>query len=168
VARRYGCEVPFIRPALHSTDEAPGIDPALHALQELPGYDWLVLLQPTSPLRTTADIDGAIKFCVENNAPACVTVTEASESPFWMFEIGPGGKMKQLLENRYERRQDQPNISILNGAVYVAKTDWLKKHRGFLSPETVAYSMPRERSLDIDTEKDLQILNTILPTEYQS
>jgi CMP-N,N'-diacetyllegionaminic acid synthase len=64
IARSFGCEVPFRRPEELAADDTPGIDPVLHALRELPGFDYVALLQPTSPLRTAEDIDGCIERCV--------------------------------------------------------------------------------------------------------
>ncbi len=161
VARSWGCEAPFVRPAELSQDESPGIDPVLHALDMLPGYDWLVLLQTTSPLRTAADIDGCIARCVEAGANACVTVAPAEQSPYWMYTLGAGGRMQALLPARAEvaRRQDLPPAYLLNGAVYVARCEWLRRHGTFVNEETVGFVMPQERSLDIDTERDLQILD---------
>lgn len=161
VAKAWGCEVPFVRPAELAQDETPGIDPVLHALDMQPGYDWVVLLQTTSPLRSVADIDGCIETCAANRAHACVTVAEAEQSPYWMYTLGSGGAMQPLIAKGkdFARRQDLPAVYALNGAVYVAQCDWLRQHKTFVSGETLGYVMPRERSLDIDTELDLQILN---------
>ena len=64
IARKYACEVPFKRPANLAQDDTPGIMPVLHALEHLPGYDYVMLLQPTSPLRSSIDIDECIKYCI--------------------------------------------------------------------------------------------------------
>jgi CMP-N,N'-diacetyllegionaminic acid synthase len=160
VAKEWGCDVPFVRPAELARDDTPGIDPVLHAMDMLDRYDLVVLLQPTSPLRSVADIDGCIEQCVTNDAPACVSLTEAEQSPFWMFRIGGEGRMQRLLENKeaYARRQDLPPVFVLNGAVYVAQCDWLRLSKTFMTDEALGYVMPGERSLDIDTEFDVQML----------
>jgi N-acylneuraminate cytidylyltransferase len=161
VAKAWGCEAPFVRPAGLAQDETPGIDPVLHALDMLPGYEVVVLLQTTSPLRCAADIDGCIEQCIASKANACVTVTQAEQSPYWMYMLGNDGAMQPLIktDESYARRQDLPKAYILNGAVYVAKSEWLRRHKTFVSDETRGFVMPQERSLDIDTELDLQILN---------
>lgn len=161
VARAWGCEAPFVRPAELARDETPGIDPVLHALTLLPGYEIVVLLQTTSPLRSVADIDGCIEQCIAGNANACVTVTPVEQSPYWMYTLGNGGAMQPLIrtDKSFARRQDLPNAYILNGAVYAAKSEWLRQRKTFVSDETLAFVMPQERSLDIDTELDLQIMN---------
>ena len=69
----WGCDVPFVRPAELARDCTPGIDPVLHALKQLPSFDLVVLLQPTSPLRSAADIDRCIERCQRGGAPAAVT-----------------------------------------------------------------------------------------------
>jgi len=152
LAGECGCEVPFLRPAELATDDTPGVEPVLHALEQLPGYDYVVLLQPTSPLRSTSDIDEAIETCVNAGAPSCVSVTPAQESPYLMYSL-EGRCLRPAVTMAVEHFRRQ--FYLLNGAVYVARTDWLRQEHNFISSQTVAYVMPRERSLDIDTEADL-------------
>ncbi|TSE26345.1 N-acylneuraminate cytidylyltransferase [Tepidimonas sediminis] len=157
VARAWGAETPFVRPAELARDETPGTDVVLHALQQLPGVAWVVLLQPTSPLRTAQDIDAAYALCQEKDAPACVSVTEVATPPWWMFRLSDEGRLRSFLpeSERPQRRQEAPPLYALNGAVYVARADWLRRTRSFLTDETLAYVMPAERSIDIDTPLDL-------------
>lgn len=159
-----GCDVPFVRPLELATDEARSIDVLRHALETLPErYDLLVLLQPTSPLRLPEDIDGAVAFCLEAGAPACVSVAPAEKTPYWMHSLDKHGVMHPILPayQMVPRRQDLPRAYALNGAVFVAHSGWLMTHEDFLSPETVAYAMPRERSVDIDDELDLVLAEAI-------
>ncbi len=164
VTKAWGCEVPFKRPIELAQDETPGIASVLHALQLLPKYDYAILLQPTSPLRTVDDIDACLEKCLAFNANACVSVTEVTENPYWMYTISPDGIMHQLIETNYSftRRQDLPKVYKLNGAVYVADSEWLLQSKSFLSNDTLAYVMPWERSLDIDTELDILTFKTFL------
>ncbi|VBB05531.1 acylneuraminate cytidylyltransferase [Lucifera butyrica] len=163
-ARKWGCEVPFKRPPELARDDTPGIEPVLHALTSLPGYDYVVLLQPTSPLRSPEDIDGCIELCVGHRANACVTVTEPDKSPYWMFYTDKQGFLQPVLpmDTIASRRQDLPSVYALNGAVYVAHTSWLLKKKSFLTAETLAYKMPKKRSIDIDTETDLLFVSFLL------
>lgn len=158
-AKKWGCEVPFRRPAYLSDDTASSMDVVLHALGQLPGYEYLVLLQPTSPLRTAADIDAAFELLKSTGAPSCVSVCEVEQSPYWMFHIKDGGKVERLLseEGSATRRQDLPPIYVLNGAIYIARVDWLKQSENFLGEGCVAYVMPKERSLDIDNAADFEV-----------
>lgn len=164
VARAWGAQTPFVRPAELARDETPGIDVVLHALQQLAGVAWVVLLQPTSPLRTAQDIDAAFALCQERGASACVSVTEAATPPWWMFRMSDEGRLRSFLPEgeRPQRRQDAPPLYALNGAVYVARADWLRRTRSFLTDETAAYVMPPERSIDIDTPLDLTIAACLL------
>jgi len=164
VAKKYGCEVPFIRPAELSADNTHGVDPALHAINMLPGYDYLVLLQPTSPLRIACDIDDCIKKCLDSGATSCVSIARAEHSPYWMYNIEGNGLLTPLFEkeSQISRRQDLPGAYIVNGAVYVTKCDWLIENKTIMNNETVGFIMPQERSVDIDTEVDLLVFEAIL------
>ncbi len=163
VAQKHNCDVPFVREPQLAEDTTPTIDVVLDALDRCPAYEWVVLLQPTSPLRTSQDIDQAIERCVALNAPSCVSVCLAQESPYWMFTLDHNTHLAALLPDQAAtRRQDLPPVYSLNGAIYVANAEWLKRERTFLASETVAYEMPVERSLDIDTEFDFLQLKFIL------
>lgn len=154
-----GCDVPFSRPSDLASDTASSIDVLLHALDQLPGFEYVVLLQPTSPLRTAEDIDAAFELMLDRGAPSCVSVCEADQSPYWMYKIESGDKIQRILSefDVSTRRQDLPPIYVLNGAIYIAKIDWLRVNKSFIGGETVAYLMPKERSLDIDTAQDFEI-----------
>jgi CMP-N,N'-diacetyllegionaminic acid synthase len=155
-ARRFGCEVPFRRPAALATDGASSIDVVLDALDRLPAHDITMLLQPTSPLRTAQDIDAACARLVDSGAPSCVSVQIVGQSPYWMFRLGQDMLIEPLLDlpAGITRRQDLPPVVSLNGAVYAARTNILRTLRSFVPPGAVAYIMPAERSLDIDDAHD--------------
>lgn len=162
-ARACGCDVPFRRPAELSTDTAPMIDVVLHAIDAVPDHEIVVLLQPTSPLRTAADIDAACELLERTGAPACVSVSPVEQSPYWMYRLTDAGRMTPLIEApQVTRRQDLPEVYTLNGAVYVADASWLRQHRTFVTADTVAHVMPPERSIDIDTAADLEAFQRIL------
>ena len=155
IAQNYGAEVPFLRPAELAKDDTPSMAPVLHALEQLPTFEMILLLQPTSPLRTTADIDGIFKLCQERKAPAAVSICESSKHPNWMFSCGNDGTLSPFTDTPLAtRRQDLDKIYILNGSLYLAKTDWIQYNRSFFSPKTIGFEMPPERSADIDTLLD--------------
>ena len=161
-ARSAGCDVPFMRPGSLAADDTSSLDVLLHAMRQIERYDYVVLLQPTSPFRTGADIDGAIQLCDGRGAPSCVTVCFSSKSPHWMYTLEPDGKLAPVLpQSKATRRQELPAVYLLNGAVYVARWEHLTAGNGFLDTDTVAYEMPPERSLDIDTEFDLKLSNLL-------
>jgi CMP-N,N'-diacetyllegionaminic acid synthase len=156
VAEQFGAEVPFKRPIAIAQDDTPGLDPVLHAIENSPGSDWVLLLQPTSPLRSVDDIEGIIELCQEKGASSAVSVAEVSKHPVWMYQRSSDMRLQPLIPNRREitRRQDLPSVFALNGALYLARTDWLIGNQGFIGPETLGYEMPVERSVDLDTPLD--------------
>lgn len=164
VARALGCEAPFVRPAALATDTATSMEVVRHALASVPGYTRVLLLQPTSPLRTSGDIDGACALMDRRAAPACVSLCPVAESPYWMYRLDESGRLDGLVEcpDGSHRRQDLPPVYRLNGAVYVAEVGWLSSHGGFVGPQTVGYLMPAERSLDIDTPQDLACFEALI------
>lgn len=157
-ARECGCDVAYRRPAELATDTATSIEVVLHALDELPGHDLVVLLQPTSPLRTAADIDAACEMLVARQAPACVSVTAVEQSPYWMYRIDARQVLDPIVDSPAEavRRQELPPVYVLNGAVYVARSEWLRRTRSFVTRDTLGYVMPAARSIDIDTAEDFE------------
>lgn len=165
VARECGCEVPFVRPPELAADDAPGIAPVLHAVGALDEkYDYLVLLQPTSPFRQTEDIDGAIRCCIENQADSCVSVTKSEKHPAWMFYLTDAGALSPVLDadSNATHRQQLDSVYALNGAVYVVDIPTLLKHEKLFFPDsTLAYSMPVEHSMDIDTPFDFTLCELI-------
>jgi N-acylneuraminate cytidylyltransferase len=169
-ARACGCEIPFRRPDELASDTAPAIDVVLHALDCLPGFDVVVLLQPTSPLRTAADIDAACATLLAQHAPACVSVSLVQESPYWMYSLDDNETLRPVMPGAAEsvRRQDLPAVYVLNGAIYVADTAWLRRTRRFVTEDTVGYVMPAERSLDIDTAADLEAFRRTVTGELDA
>ena len=149
VAQDLGCEVPFKRPFELARDNTHGIEPIIHAIEQIPGYDYVMMLQPTSPLRIVEDLDGCIEKIFEVNGMSCVSVSEPSKSPFWMYTFSSNSKLSPILPelSLVPRRQDLPNVYGLNGAVYIAEINWLKKNKNFMSEETIGYIMPQDQSL---------------------
>lgn len=163
VARNWGCDAPFVRPLDLAQDHTPGIDPVLHAINEVPGFDYVMLLQPTSPLRTTEDIDQCLEWCLYQDAPSCVTVTSPDKSPYWMYTLGDKRTMCPLISSELiTNRQDLPKVYALNGAIYVAKISFLTTEKSFIHANTAAFIMPKERSLDIDDAFDLDLFDFIV------
>lgn len=166
VARSHGAETPFVRPAELARDDTPGVDPVLHVMEAIKpdSFDYIVLLQPTSPLRTVEDIDGCIAACLDADLPCVISVTEADKSPYYMFNMAQDGLMSPVIPQQsfHTRRQDLPRVFMPNGAVYVAGCAWLARTRSYLTPETRGYEMPRERSQDVDGLLDFDICELLL------
>jgi len=169
VARGCGAEVPFMRPQELARDDSPHIDVVRHAIQWLAAHgpsepEYVLTLQPTSPLRTTEDIDAAIAIAHNRNATAVVSVCQAEPHPFLAKRILGDGTLEDLwpTDGGYLRRQVLPPVYTLNGAIYLNRSTSLLEEGTFLPKGTVAYVMPSERSLDINTAWDFRLANLIL------
>ncbi|ANB56034.1 cytidylyltransferase family protein [Anoxybacillus sp. B7M1] len=165
IAKDWGAEVPFLRPVELAQDETPGIAPVLHALDYFVDYEYVVVLQPTSPLRKAEDIDKAIILCEQSKSKFCVSVTESDIIPEWMFFIDNQGKLVPLNSDYAGipyQRQNAKKTYILNGAVYVGKRSALIDSGSFLTNNTIPYIMPISRSVDIDDIIDFQWCEYIL------
>jgi len=159
-ARENEVEV-IVRPSDIAGDESPIIDTINHAitiLKEEKGFfpDIVVLLQPTSPLRNTNDIDCAIEQYLTGKFDSVISVCETEHSPYLCFTMFEE-KLKPLFEKKISssRRQDLPPTYRPNGAIYVSTPLLIKKYSGFISDNIGPYLMPVERSVDIDTSVDL-------------
>ena len=172
VAKKYGAEVPFVRPAELANDTASTIDVISHAInwfKEHEDYpaEYILLLQPTSPLRTMEDIQASIQTLKDKNARAVVSVCEIDHHPLWSNTLPENGNMKDFLrpEILNKRRQDLPIFYRLNGAIYLAESDYLLAHNGFFGPNTFAYKMPKSRSVDIDSDLDFKLSQLLFEEE---
>jgi CMP-N-acetylneuraminic acid synthetase len=166
VSRRYDSEV-MDRPVELAQDDTPTMSVIIWVLNQLEteGYfaDAIVLLQPTTPLRTSQDIDAAIQLYTESDCQSVVSICRMEHSPYWSFKV-ENGFMKPLLGKKYlsMRRQSLPKIYLPNGALFISSPKVLYRIKSFYTPRTVPYIMPSERSIDIDSEKDLWLAETIL------
>jgi CMP-N-acetylneuraminic acid synthetase len=157
VSREYGAEVPFKREPRLSGDAASTVDVVIDALNLCPEAKTVVLLQPTSPLRMSVDIKNALNAYFDAGAKSCVSVSEAVQSPYLMFSISDQQTLVSLLKRSESlRRQELPTAYILNGAIYIADVEWLKRTQTFLDLNTLPYVMPSSRSVDIDTLEDFK------------
>lgn len=163
VAREWGGDVPFMRPAELASDEAPGIAPVLHAIAELPDDDDVILLQPTSPLRETAHITGLLEFAREKSATSVVSVREVDDHPSWMFHRGESGSLERYARfDEAARRQDLSELYTLNGAMYWITRDRLLATEALVAEDTLGFVMDSESSVDIDTMLDWRLAETLL------
>ncbi len=169
VARQHGADVPFLRPPELAADESGALGVVLHALDWLAESageppEYVLLLQPTSPLRATADIDAAIALAHARDADAVLGVCEAVPHPFLARRVDEAGVLTDFLpvDEKLVRRQDFPYAYVLNGAIYLNRCASLRTARTFQPPGALALIMPRERSLDIDTPHDLRLAEQLL------
>jgi len=169
IATEYGADVPFLRPAELASDTATSVAVALHALDWYKSqglnFDTMLLLQPTSPLRSSKDIDDAFELFKKNNANSVTSVCEVDHSPLWSNTLPANLSMDGFIPESVKnlRSQDLPTYYRLNGALYLVRTDVLLRERSFIaSTGSFAYIMPRDRSIDIDTKLDFIVAESIL------
>lgn len=162
VAGKYGAEVPFLRPKNISGSLARSVDVVFHAAdfleQQGRAHDFIVLLQPTSPLRIWQDIDSAIALSFNNKSRPVISVCKTEHSPLWSARLPKNLSMKGFINPAMANkpRQSLPDFYRINGAIYFAATDFIRNNRGFLGSTTMAYVMPPDRSVDIDTAMDFE------------
>jgi N-acylneuraminate cytidylyltransferase/CMP-N,N'-diacetyllegionaminic acid synthase len=165
ISKKAGAEVPFLRPSNLAQDTSPTLDAVRHAvtyLEKEEGYkaEFICILQPTSPFRTSSHIDEAMALLKEEGAEALVSVREVREHPYWMVHIVEG-RIKGFLKNpfRYFQHQMLPMLYILNGAIYILRRKRLQNKYPF--KDAVAYIMDQTSSIDIDTEEDFLFAESI-------
>ena len=146
------------RPADLACDSTTAAEVIAHVLELDFSEDLLVYLQPTSPLRLAADIDGCLDLLVSSGAPGVVSVVAVREAPEWMyrFEEGSAALRPLVADHQSFRRQDLPHTVRLNGAVYCASQQSLRPDGRFLRLQLAGYEMPAHRSIDIDDLADLE------------
>jgi CMP-N,N'-diacetyllegionaminic acid synthase len=168
-ARAAGARVPFMRPTELAGDTASSIDVVLHAIDWLAAagehYDVVVLLEPTSPLRESADIEAALELMAGQHAGAVVSVCCAeSVHPAFMYRRDADGRLQPFLERQPTglRRQEIEPLYFLEGTVYASRIDVLRARRSFYHEDTVGYEVPHWKSLEIDELDDFLMVEALL------
>uniref|UniRef100_A0A7V3N452 Acylneuraminate cytidylyltransferase family protein n=1 Tax=candidate division CPR3 bacterium TaxID=2268181 RepID=A0A7V3N452_UNCC3 len=166
IATKYGAEVPFLRPKRLAKDNTPTLPVLRHAIEYLmqeEGYspEVVVLLQPTTPLRTHKSIDRGIEMFFKNNRQTLISVTQVKENPYWM-KVLRGRFLYPFIKTsaKYLRRQDLPRVYLLNGALYITETRKLMRTDPF-NGKAIGFVMDRSESLDIDEEEDFLLAEAV-------
>ena len=163
IAEKFGAAVPFLRPRNLSTDFIPSlpvIKHATHFMEKAKGlkYDYILMLQPTSPLRKCKDIDDSIKKIINSKCHSVTSIVNVEGNhPFRMKEIKKG-KLINFVKKRFEDmrpRQKLKKIYIRNGSIYLSTRDTIMKQNTLVGKENLPYLMPKERSVNIDSWVDL-------------
>lgn len=145
------------RPDELASDTATSFDAVKHAIDNNTKYDYVILLQPTSPLRTAGHIDEAVELLELKKADAIISVCEAEHNPDWCNIIPDDGQMDHFLK-KDKKIKDHSKYYRLNGAIYICATDRLLEEKTFFIRDNIyAYYMDRESSVDIDTYFDFRI-----------
>ena len=166
VVREYGLDVPFKRPSNLATDTAGSYEVILHAIEfyEKRGmqYDSIVLLQPTSPFRTGKHVRQAHAL-YQSDLDMVASVKIAHANPYFtLFEENTAGFLSRSKTGSFTRRQDCPVVYEFNGAIYIMNVQSLKKGSHTSFSRIKKYVMTEEDSLDIDTNFDWMIAESII------
>ena len=153
------------RPNELASDTSTSFDVVQHAIDNLESYEYILLLQPTSPLRNENHIDKAIEILKEKNADAVISVCEMNHNPLWSNTLDDSLSMEGFISNNLlnNRSQDLKKYYRLNGAIYLCKTDKLLKEKSFFLKKNIfAYVMNSNNSIDIDTKEDFELASLYL------
>lgn len=176
-ALKYGVEVPFTRPAELAADDSPTEDVIWHAMKYIENktdehYDALMLLEPSSPFATQYDYEKAVEMMVENNANVVVGMREVKTNSIFQGPMDEKGRISsivdKLMDLRRLRRQDVPQEYTMNGALYLLKWDFFKKHRQRYCDRKNTYGlvMKPEYSVEIDEMIDLEYARFLVEKGY--
>jgi len=163
--QKLGLEVPFQRPVELADDEATTLSVVQHAvgwLYEEEGYqpEWVVVLQPTSPLRRAEHLDAALKLLIEGGGDSLISLTPMTQHPKLAFEV-VNGQARKLHGNAASRRQDMDVLYYPNGAIYITNPMLLAEDL-LLGDEPTAFIMPPWESVDVDSPWDMAVAESAL------
>jgi CMP-N-acetylneuraminic acid synthetase len=175
IARKHGAEVPFNRPDDLAGDKVPTLPVLQHAVgfvEQQAGLtlDWILLLQPTSPLRQKQDIEAALNLARDGGCDSVISVVNVfAEHPVFMKRIEDNRLLPFSIEEKEgTRRQDcQPPAYIRNGAIYLTRRDVLMKHNSIWGRIIRPYIMPPQRSVNIDSELDFKLAEILLTERFK-
>ncbi len=170
IAQEYGADVPFMRPAHLAIDTSPSSEAVIHALDfctERDGaYDYIVLLEPTSPLTESTDIDRALEMLIEQEGWAIVGASKVGSShPVYCATIGTDQFLKPFNRDSFEkpiRRQDVDDLYFFEGSLYISDVNKYRETATFYHERTLPYVVPAWKSLEIDTLLDFLMIEAVL------
>ena len=175
ISKKYGAEIPFLRPKELATDTAKAIDNYIFTIEELKNreekyYDEFIILQPTSPLRKAEDIDKAIELFKEKNADSVISVCEAVHPPLWLKKNDRKGVLRSYftIEIGNKNRQELETAYMPNGAIFIFKLSLLKEKKSYYSDKTFPYIMPYDRSVDIDNQVDFDFAEFLMSRKCET
>lgn len=171
VGIQYGAEVPFMRPDFLATDTADSMDVVEHAMQwirknDIRRYDYVCLLEPSSPFASYKDLDNAFALLTKSGADTLLGMKEVEVSRKFIYSLDSENKLSYfydaIKELKSVRRQEQPKEYTMNGCMYIAKWDYFDKHKMFHSRNSIPYVMPDEKSIEIDSMLNYKVANFIV------
>jgi CMP-N,N'-diacetyllegionaminic acid synthase len=167
ISKDYGADT-IKRPSYLANDSATTYDVINHTIQNEDKYDYVVVLQPTSPLRKNKHIDEALKLLIDKNADSIISVCETDHNPQWINTLPNDSSMNLFLsdELKNKRSQDLEQYYQLNGAIYICNINKLANNNSFFfEKQSFAYVMAPEESIDIDTIRDFLVAKLIIDSD---
>ena len=165
IAEAAGASVPFLRPAELARDDTPMqmvLRDAIIRMEMLSKFDWVLLLQPTCPLRTADDIRAAIRLAERGYCDSVISVTRMEDyHPARMYKMCDGFLTPLFWIEEKQRRQDLSTVYHRNGAIYLTRRDIIMAGE-LWATEAVPYVMPPERSVNIDSEIDFKLAEVLI------
>ena len=168
ISIKLGADAPFLRDKKIALDNTPGILPVLDVLRRVRGYEYVVLLQPTSPLRTKKDLKNFIRFALENKIKSAVSVCRVTDHPELIYQVDSNGNLKKFLNSKKTNRQSFQKLFKVNGSMYFAEINWLLKNKNFFYEKTKFFEMTKSNSLDIDDNFDWEVSEYFLNKMYNN
>lgn len=171
IAKNSGASVPGLRPRYLAQSNSKVFDTIKYTLETYgkkyrKQFDYILLLQPTSPLRSEDDIDKAIELCVKRKADSILSVCECEHNPIRSNTLTASLSMNKFIAKKYigVHSQDLPTYYRLNGSIYIFETKVLLRSKKIpiMTKNTYAYIMPQEKSIDIDTQIDFDITQLLM------
>jgi len=169
ICKNYGGDIPFIRPPELAKDTSTAMEVIMHTiikLEELKEkYEYIVVLQPTSPTRNVKHIDEAVDLLLKKNADSIISVTAVNHPIEWTNILPDDHSMDSFFLPEYQgmRSQDFPKRYMINGAIYLNNTKILKMTGSLINcGKGFAYIMEKENSIDVDTHFDFMMAEAIL------
>ncbi len=163
--KRFGAQVPFLRPESISTDKSLADEFIIHAIDSImldgKSFDYFIVLQPTSPMRKAEDIEKAFKMAVDNALDSVVSVC-AAEHPIQYYNTLNNDLSMNNFIPKVQNRQDYKKYYRVNGALYICTTKQYKENRSFYGENSKAYIMDSNSSIDIDTEFDFKLAELLI------
>ena len=174
IASQYNIDTPFLRPKKISLDKSEMKQVIIYNIEKLTKLKKkkiheVILLQPTSPLRTSKDIDLAIKLFKKNKADSVIAVKKVDIPHKWLLNLGKKNKLKLKNSNlnMSTNRQSYETLYIPNGSIFIFNYNFLKKSKNYYGKRTYGYIMPKVKSFDIDDQTDFQIEEGFLKKNYE-
>lgn len=171
IALKYGAEVPFLRPEELATDTADSMDVLFHTINFLKDkgeeYDYIMKLQPTSPLRTEKEILEATKLLFEKKAESIVSISECEHHPLWTNVLDEDNRLFNFIKEdiKHKNRQELPIYYQINGLIFLSEVNSLLKTRDWYGERSYAYICDSKKAIDIDNIIDFKLAEILLKNE---